>query len=68
MNELCQLYLSDIRMSENGVSYLDFNLDSPDKVMDTEAEADKSLKTLNALRQVPIHPRLIELGFLEYVK
>ncbi|MBK4716307.1 MULTISPECIES: site-specific integrase [Tenebrionibacter/Tenebrionicola group] len=68
MNELCQLYLSDIRMSENGVAYLDFNLDSPDKVMDTEAEADKSLKTLNALRQVPIHPRLIELGFLEYVK
>lgn len=68
MNELCQLYLSDIRMSENGVAYLDFNLDSPDKVMDTEAEADKSLKTLNALIQVPIHPRLIELGFLEYVK
>ncbi|EWG67276.1 hypothetical protein P349_04741 [Enterobacter sp. DC4] len=57
-------------MSENGVAYLDFNLDSSDKVMDTEAEAeaDKSLKTLNALRQVPIHPRLIELGFLEYVK
>ncbi|EEV5746833.1 site-specific integrase [Escherichia coli] len=68
MNELCQLYLSDIRMSENGVAYLDFNLDSPDKVMDTEAGAGKSLKTLNALRQVPIHPRLIELGFLEYVK
>ncbi|GAB7448224.1 DUF6538 domain-containing protein [Enterobacter kobei] len=69
MNELCQLYLSDIRMSENGVAYLDFNLDSPDKVMDTEATgAGKSLKTLNALRQVPIHPRLIELGFLEYVK
>ncbi|HGE8282535.1 TPA: DUF6538 domain-containing protein [Serratia marcescens] len=66
MNELCQLYLSDIRVSENGVAYLDFNLDAPDKVMDSEA--DKSLKTLNALRQMPIHPELIRLGFLKYVE
>ena len=37
--------------------------------MDEEALAggDKSLKTVNAIRQVPIHPRLIELGLLEYV-
>ncbi|MDU7187743.1 MAG: SDR family NAD(P)-dependent oxidoreductase, partial [Klebsiella sp.] len=36
---------------------------------DEEAQAggDKSLKTVNAIRQVPIHPRLIELGLLEYV-
>ncbi|MFO6503247.1 hypothetical protein [Serratia marcescens] len=39
------------------------------KVMDEEplAGGDKSLKTVNAIRQVPIHPRLIELGLLEYV-
>lgn len=37
--------------------------------MDEEplAGGDKSLKTVNAIRQVPIHPRLIELGLLEYV-
>lgn len=38
-------------------------------MMDDEAlaDGDKSLKTVNALRQVPLHPRLIELGLLEYV-
>ena len=69
INELCQLYLTDIRVDKNGVAYIDFNLDAPDKMMDEEAQAggDKSLKTVNAIRQVPIHPRLIELGLLEYV-
>ena len=69
INELCQLYLTDIRVDKNGVVYIDFNLDAPDKMMDEEAQAggDKSLKTVNAIRQVPIHPRLIELGLLEYV-
>ncbi|HDL7099331.1 TPA: site-specific integrase [Yersinia enterocolitica] len=69
VNELCQLYLADIRVDKNGVAYIDFNLDAPDKMMDEEAQAsgDKSLKTVNAIRQVPIHPRLIELGLLEYV-
>jgi integrase len=69
INELCQLYLTDIREDKNGVAYIDFNLDAPDKVMDEEAQAggDKSLKTVNAIRQVPIHPRLIELGLLKYV-
>lgn len=68
INELCQLYLSDIRVSESGVAYLDFNLDTPDKVMDDERETDKSLKTPNAQRQMPIHPELIKLGFLKYVE
>ncbi|HDL7470733.1 TPA: site-specific integrase [Yersinia enterocolitica] len=70
INELCQLYLADIRMDKNGIAYVDFNLDKPDKVIDDEAltGGEKSLKTVNAIRQVPIHPRLIELGFLEYVE
>ncbi|MCV2357645.1 site-specific integrase [Paucibacter sp. TC2R-5] len=75
LNELAQLYLSDIRCSESGVNYLDFNLDGEDKVnADTEGTdtqdgdgLDKSLKTINAIRQVPIHPKLIELGFIDYV-
>ena len=69
INELCQLYLADIRVDKNGLAYIDFNLDAPDKMMDEEALAggDKSLKTVNAIRQVPIHPRLIELGLLKYV-
>ncbi|KVC92729.1 integrase [Burkholderia ubonensis] len=64
INELCQLYLSDIHQTDGGVWYLDFNLMGPDKV----DESDKSLKTINALRVVPLHDRLIQLGLPEYVQ
>lgn len=63
INELSQLYLDDIRQSESGVWYLDFNLDGVDK-MD---EPDKSLKTVNAVRVVPMHKKLVRLGLPEYV-
>lgn len=76
LNELAQLYLADICCSPSGVNYLDFNLDGEDKVNADKDGADaqgasgqdKSLKTINAVRQVPIHPRLIELGFIDYVQ
>ncbi|BEH31525.1 site-specific integrase [Burkholderia pseudomallei] len=64
INELCQLYLSDIHQTEGGAWYLDFNLMGPDKV----DESDKSLKTINALRVVPLHDRLVQLGLPEYVQ
>lgn len=64
INELSQLYLDDIRQSETGVWYLDFNLDG-DKVEDVP---DKSLKTVNAERVVPIHAELVRLGLPEYVE
>ncbi|VWC75720.1 integrase family protein [Burkholderia lata] len=64
INELCQLYLSDIHQTEGGAWYLDFNLMGPDKV----DESDKSLKTINALRVVPLHDKLVQLGLPEYVQ
>ncbi|MBU9558964.1 site-specific integrase [Burkholderia multivorans] len=64
INELSQLYLNDIRQSEAGVWYLDFNLDG-DKVEDVP---DKSLKTVNAVRVVPLHAELVRLGLPEYVE
>lgn len=64
INELSQLYLSDILQSEGGQWYLDFNLVGDDKV----DEGDKSLKTINALRVVPLHDRLVHLGLPEYVQ
>ncbi|RMM12795.1 hypothetical protein [Pseudomonas syringae] len=52
INELCQLYIDDIKSSESGVYYLDFNLDTPDK-MDTDVRdgvvtegSDKTLRLL----------------------
>lgn len=64
INELSQLYLDDIRQSEAGVWFLDFNLDG-DKVEDVP---DKSLKTINAERVVPLHAELVRLGLPEYVE
>ncbi|WP_339425101.1 site-specific integrase [Pseudomonas proteolytica] len=66
LNELSQLYLGDIRISSSGVHYLDFNLDAPDK-LDVDSN-DKSLKTVNSQRIVPLHPHLVELGLHAYAE
>jgi len=65
LNELSQLYLNDIKTSESGVLYLDFNLNGPDKI-DAD-DPDKSLKTINSQRIVAVHPHLIDLGLPDYV-
>ena len=57
INEICQLYVSDIKLIDN-VWVIDIN----------EGEG-KKLKTLNSQRQVPIHSILIkQLKFLEFVE
>jgi integrase len=63
INELSQLYLDDVRQSEDGTWFLDFNLNGADKI----DEPDKSLKTINAERVVPLHAKLVRLGLPEYV-
>lgn len=55
-NEVCQLYKEDI-YEVDGIWCIDIN-----------REKDKSVKTDEGVRIVPIHPFLIELGFLSYVK
>jgi hypothetical protein len=73
LNELAQLYLDDIRQSEkdSAVWYLDFNLNQPDKLDADdrdEWESDKSLKTVNAVRVVPLHEVVIRAGLPEYIE
>lgn len=53
--EIAQLYLSDV--VQDGVHWC-FDINA--------RTSDKSLKNTNAVRIVPIHPKLVELGFLEY--
>ena len=66
LNELSQLYLNDIKTTESGIHYIDFNLDSADK---TDIDApDKSLKTINSKRIIAMHPRLVELGLPSYAR
>lgn len=61
--ECCQLWITDIQQ-ENGIYYFCVT-----PAEDTEGEeAAKKVKTKAAKRMVPIHSRLIALGFLEYVK
>jgi integrase len=56
IGEICQLRLADVRQSSDGVWYFDLN----------ETSADKSLKNVNATRQIPISTVLIEIGLVTY--
>lgn len=56
LNELCQLYVKNVRQEE-GVWVLEIS----------ESEPDQRVKTAAARRLVPIHPKIIELGFLGFV-
>ena len=55
ISELAQLDIADIQ-EHNGIWAISIN-----------GEGDKSLKTLAAVRLIPIHPTLLECGFLDYV-
>lgn len=55
VSEICQLRAEDIRGDE-GIWF-----------MDIKAEAG-SLKTQSSERQVPLHPHVIEAGFLDFVR
>ena len=55
--EIYQLRKSDIRR-EDGINY----------ILVTDEHESQRLKTENAKRRIPIHRRLIELGFLDYVE
>jgi integrase len=57
INELCQLDLKDIR-HEDDVLVLDINESGP----------EKRVKTRAARRLVPVHPKLVQIGFLQYVE
>lgn len=55
-NEICQLYLEDIKVID-GITCVDVNNDG-----------DKKIKNKFSKRIVPLHPILSELGFMEYHK
>lgn len=55
LNEIAQIHIQDI-LQEDGLWYFDLNDDE-----------GKKLKTAASKRAVPVHPRLIELGLIDYV-
>ena len=54
-NEMCQLRCSDIRKEKN----IWF--------MFVEDSENTKVKTESSIRKVPLHPQLVELGFIDYV-
>lgn len=56
LNEACQLYTDDVK-EVDGIWCFDVN--------DSQ---DKTLKTISSERLVPVHPRLIDIGFIDHVK
>jgi integrase len=57
LGELTQLHVGDVR-EEEGIPFLDINDDAP----------DKKLKNPSSKRRIPLHPVLVDLGFLSYVE
>lgn len=56
LNEICQLYIEDVRL-DKGVWYLNL----------TDERKDQHLKNPQSRRRIPIHPQILDLGFLEYI-
>jgi integrase len=61
LEELGQLHVADVQ-SQQGVFYI--------QISETVygGKADKSIKSPSSKRRVPIHPRLIDLGFLRFAR
>lgn len=60
--ELAQMRASEVKTSEDGVTFLDLMSTS-----DEDTKDGRTMKTLGSHRAVALHPDLIELGFLDYV-
>ncbi|MBX9915405.1 MAG: tyrosine-type recombinase/integrase [Pseudomonadaceae bacterium] len=56
LNELCQLRLGDIFTDTHGVTVISIN----------NHGSNKSLKTANSIRNIPIHPKLMDMGFIQF--
>lgn len=65
INELCQLNPQhDIQKEEkSGFWFFDITHESAG-----HQDVEKSVKTKSSKRRVPVHPQLVELGFLRYVE
>ncbi|WP_341368909.1 site-specific integrase [Yoonia sp. BS5-3] len=58
-NEICQLDVADIKLEENVWGFDVTHIS-------TTGDDDKSVKTSSSIRFVPMHPRLIDFGLLDF--
>jgi integrase len=64
LNEIAQLQLDDIQQDDAGLWYINIT-DSQD---DDEDGDGKSLKNEESRRIIPVHQKLLDLGFIDFVK
>lgn len=57
MNEIAQLYISDIFQEQNQYC-----------IKITDEKEDTTLKNDNSIRTIPLHPNILKSGFLEYLE
>jgi integrase len=62
INELCQLRLNDVLQTEAGTWYFDINENTADKSLKRQKDDAKCWSK----RKVPLHPMLIDLGFIPW--
>ncbi len=64
LNEIGQARLADVRSDvASGIVFLDITVEEDD----TDS-ASKTLKTAQSRRKMPLHPALLDLGFMNYVE
>lgn len=63
LGEIIQLHVADVKTAD-GIPYLSVTTIFEE---DDDQEADKSVKNANSIRSMPIHNKLIEFGFLDFV-
>jgi len=61
-NEACQLYTEDVKNVE-GITFIAIREEREDG-----SKCEKKLKTKQSKREVPLHPELIRLGFMDFVQ
>ena len=61
-NEACQLYTEDVK-TQGDIPFLAIR-----ELREDGSKCDKRLKTGQSNREVPLHPKILELGFLDFVE
>lgn len=70
LNEICQLRVDDIKQ-EAGITFFDIKPDIPtgaSQHTSTDEGSGRRTKTASSRRRVPLHPKLEEIGFLNFVE
>lgn len=61
-NEACQIYTEDVKL-DGDIPFVAIR-----ETLEDSQQSDKKLKTEQSERDVPIHPELIRIGFLDFVR